>query len=289
MAIIDEDEYASLVSFECERCCADVRDVILMPSHSLVERDENRLSTQGEADILCSGCSKKYRLEVRNSSGRVFARVNGHPTLPVACSGPFHPEELDEFGCLLWEIPDTPSDYLVDALKDVEEVIKTKDAIFYARPLSRMAFIQQFAALEAYLADTLTKQVLENSETLSRALTGVKELKDIKLTLADIVAEPDIVKVTVAKVLREMLYHKFMKVDAIWNITLNFSLFPSEELKKRMLNYELIRHDCVHRNGKDKDGNERTEVDFNFVAQMANDLYAMLDHIEDALHSSTVQ
>lgn len=283
MAIINEDGYASFATFGCPQCGAEVRDVIFVPTSSSVDRDEHGFSTQGEAEIMCGRCTKEYWLEVRNSTGKVFAQIRGYPKVPVTCNNACHPDELDDYG-YLWEMSDTPSDSLVDALKDIEEVIKSKDAIFYVRTLSRMAFIQQFAALEAYLADTLTKQVLKCPETLGRALTGVKDLKEIKLTLSEVVANPDIVKVTAAKVLRGILYHNFMKVDAIWQIALGFRLFPNEELKQRMLRYEPIRHDCVHRNGRDKDGNERTDVDFDFVIQMAEDVHAMLNHIEDTLH-----
>lgn len=283
MAIINEDGYASLVSFACPYCGSDVVDIVFVPNSSTVKRDEHGFSTEGEAEIMCGRCTRPYKLVVRNTTGRVFAQIKDFPKRPVTCSGSYHPDELDELGGI-WEVPDTPSNNLVDALTDIEEVIKTPDAIFYVKSLSRMAFIQQFAALEAYLADTLTKQVLDNPTTLARAIAGVKDLKEIKLTLAEIAANADIVKTTAASVLRGMLYHNFMKVDAIWNIALGFSIFPNDDLKSRLLRKEPIRHDCVHRNGKDKDGNERTEVDFDFVLQMHEDLHTLLNHIEDTLN-----
>lgn len=276
--------YSSFVTFTCPFCSSYVQDVVFVPESSTIKRDELGFSTQGKADIYCGRCAQSYRLEVRNSTGRVFALLVGHPRVPVSCSGAYDPEEFDGY-LPFWDISDSPSDALVDALKDVDEVIRTDEAIFYTKPLSRMAFIQQFAALEAYLADTLTKAVLENPHTLSRALTGIKDLKEIKLSLAEVAANPDIVKVTAASVLKGMLYHNFMKVDAIWNVAFGFSIFPTDALKLRMLQYEPIRHDCVHRNGRDKQGVERAEIDFKFVIGMGNDIHALLDHIEDNLHS----
>jgi len=231
---------------------------------------------------MCGCCTADYRLEVRNSTGRVFARIVGFPKVAVTCTSATHRDELDDIE-LLWDTQDTPSDSLVDALKDIEEVLQATDAIFYMKILSRMAFIQQFAALEAYLADTLTRQILENSSALSRALTGLDSLKDIKLPLADIAANPDIVKVTVAGALRDLLYHNFGKVDAIWKIALQFSIFPDAGVKQRMFKRIPIRHDCVHRNGRDMHGNEHPEVDFDFVLQVGEDVHAMMMHIEDAL------
>lgn len=280
---MNEDGYASLVSFACPYCGGDVVEVIFVPSSSTVKRDEHCFSTEGETDIICGRCTQSYNLIVRNTTGRVFAQVRGFPKTPVKCSGSYHPDELDKMGGI-WEVPDTPSNNLVDALTDIEEVINTKDAIFYVKTLSRMAFIQQFAALEAYLSDTLTKQVLDNPTTLNRAIAGVRDLKEIKFTLAQIAANSDILKTTVAGILRKILYHNFIKIDTIWNVALGFSIFPNSEVKSRLLRSEPIRHDCVHRNGRDKDGNESADVDFDFVLQMNEDLHALLNHIEDTLH-----
>lgn len=213
---------------------------------------------------------------------RVFAQVIGFPKVAVTCTGAVHRDELVDLR-LPWDIENTPSDSLVDALKDIEEVIRATDAIFYVKTLSRMAFIQQFAALEAYLADTLTQQILESPKALSRALSGLDVLKDIKLSLADIAANPDIVKVTVAQTLRDLLYHNFQRVDAIWRVALEFSIFPDPDVKRRMFSCVPIRHDCVHRNGRAKDGKEHAEVNFDFVLQVGEDVHAMMMHIEDTL------
>ncbi|MCO8029939.1 hypothetical protein NI454_08220 [Brevundimonas diminuta] len=282
MIIPDEDGYATFALFRCQNCERDVHDVIFVPKSSSAARDAHGLSTQGQAEIMCGWCTTDYRLDVRNATGRVFAQIVGFPKIPVTCTGAVHRDELDDLR-LPWEVKDTPAESLVDALKDIEEVIRSQDAIFYSKPLSRMALIQQFAALEAYLADTITNQVLENPEALRRALVGVDALKDIKLPLAEVAANPDIVKVTVARTLRSMLYHNFAMVDAIAKIALECSIFPSPEVKQRMFQCAPIRHDCVHRNGRDRDGKEHTHLDFDFVLRVGEDLHAMMIHIEDTL------
>jgi hypothetical protein len=282
MIITDEDGYATFASFRCPQCSREVRDIVFVPKATSVARDAHSLSTQGWADIECGCCTAAYRLEVRNAAGRVFAQVVGFPTTPVICTGAVHREELDDFDIFL-EMEDTPAENLVDALTDIEEVIRSSDAIFYVKPLSRMAFIQQFAALEAYLADTLTKQVLDNPTALSRALVGVETLREIKLPLAEVAADPDIVKVTVAKALRSLLYHNFAAVDVIWKVALEGSIFPNAEVKQRMFKCLPIRHDCVHRNGRDREGHEHSQIDFDFVLRVGDDIHAMMTHIEDAL------
>lgn len=282
MIITDEDGYATFASFRCPQCNREVRDVVFVPEATSVARDAYSLSSQGLADIQCGWCTAAYRLEVRNATGRVVAQIIDFRATPVLCTGAVHREELDDFDFLL-EMEDTPAENLVDALKDIEEVIRSSDAMFYVKPLSRMALIQQFAALEAYLADTLAKQVLACPEALGRALRGVDSLKEIKLPLAEVAADPDIVKVTVAKALRSLLYHNFAAVDVIWKTALEGSIFPNAEVKQRMFQCLPIRHACVHRNGRDRDGREHSQIDFDFVLQVGDDVHAMMTHIEDAL------
>ncbi len=278
----DEDGYATFVSFHCPACARAVNDPVFVPDASLVERNPTNGSTESEADVQCGWCNAAYRLRVRNATGRVVARLIDHPNSPVLCTDALRRAEFDD---LLppWEMAQSPSDNLVDALKDVEQVIRSGDAIFYVKALSRMAFIQQFAALEAYLADTLSQQVLDNPAALGRALTGVRTLKDIKLTLTEVAADPDIVRITVARALRSILFHDFAAVDEIWKIVLEGSIFPDPELKARMFRRVQIRHDCVHRNGRSRDGEEHVGIDFAFVLAVGEDIHAMMMHIEDAL------
>lgn len=87
-------------------------------------------------------------------------------------------------------------------------------------------------------------------------------------------------KRTVAGHLRDLMYHNFEKVGSIYHATLGFHLFPNSDCRKRMFKALPIRHDCVHRNGKDREGNERTEVDDTFVKQIDADMRTIVKHIE---------
>ena len=46
---------------------------------------------------------------------------------------------------------------------------------------------------------------------------------------------------------------------------------------------EPIRHDCVHRNGKDKEGNIRTVVNEAFIHTIDDSIFKMMSHIQHEL------
>jgi hypothetical protein len=68
-----------------------------------------------------------------------------------------------------------------------------------------MVFSHQITALEAYLGDTLINEVLRDVQAITRLIQNDSE--QMKFTLPDIAANPDIVKDKVRDHLRSILYH----------------------------------------------------------------------------------
>jgi hypothetical protein len=182
-----------------------------------------------------------------------------------------------------WDIPSDPAIMIQMTLEDVRIVLRETPSSLLSDTLLRMAFIQQFAVLEAYLSDTLITEVLNKPGALARVIEGDDDLRKMKLPLAMIHNNPGIVPHTVAIHLRDLVYHNFGKVGSIWREALDFDLFPNDDVKERMMKAGPIRHDCVHRNGVGKDGNVRTEVNDGFVEQIDKDIRAMVGYIEDQL------
>ena len=158
-------------------------------------------------------------------------------------------------------VPDDPQSIFIESLMDVRSVAEEIDAAHFGTTLARMVLVQQFSVLEAYLADTLTNQVLKDADVLLKAVKEVKGLKEEKVTLAQVATDPDIVVKMVATHLRDLLYHNFKKIMEIWKVTLGHSIFPDKDLTSRMFKAAEIRHDCVHRNGKTKEGEKRSVVE----------------------------
>ena len=72
--------------------------------------------------------------------------------------------------------------------------------------------------------------------------------------------DEDIVFKRVTHHLKALLYHNLPKVNALYRIAARIDIFPDETIKARLFEAVPIRHDCVHRNGNDKDGAPSNEV-----------------------------
>ncbi len=278
--------YSAEVRFNCPICHERIVTDVDVPETDYSGDNSDERFVEDDADTDCANCNTGFTLHMQNSDGYVAAQIYDHEDVKVDCG---HAEmiEADEPDYDDLDIPEHPSAALSQTLIDVRTVLIATSGMYFTGTVHRMAFIQQFAALEAYLSDTLISQVIDKPAVLTKALTSIDELKDVRITLAEIHNDPNIVRRTVGSHLREILFHNFAKVSSIYQAALGFSLFPSKEVRDRMFRVLPSRHDCVHRNGKDKDGNERYEINEAFVLQVDTDMRAMLTWIEDGVRKLT--
>ena len=105
----------------------------------------------------------------------------------------------------------------------------------------------------------LLNYINAHDDALLRILEQDGDLKEQKLTLAEALKDEDIVSEQVTRRLKALLCHNLPKVNALYRIAARVDIFPTKP-SRAPLRGVPIRHDCVHRNGNDKDGAPRNEV-----------------------------
>lgn len=130
----------------------------------------------------------------------------------------------------------------------------------------KMNFAYAVTLMETCLADMLKHAVISVPEFMGNALNKISDFQSVKINLLDIYRNPDFITGFVMKVLTEFLYHKIPQVLTIYRFTLGND-YPEfiKEKTGELVKIADIRHDIVHRNGYDKEGNVHT-----FNAQMVN-------------------
>lgn len=114
-----------------------------------------------------------------------------------------------------------------------------------------------------------------------------EDLKKEKFTLAEISKDPAFVQGKVRSYLRGILYHNLRKVDVLYRIALGVRLLDLAADKDFLFRLVNLRHDCVHRNGNDPDGNEQKIFTPGFVRQAADAVRNFVQNVEVAVRSST--
>ncbi|MNL55803.1 hypothetical protein D3C87_1792400 [compost metagenome] len=84
--------------------------------------------------------------------------------------------------------------------------------------------------------------------------------------------------------LQRFSFHDLASVAAFYKAVLKISLFESEEHEKEMLDIIKMRHDLVHRSGRNNEG-EDVVIDDEHVTILKNLMVSLVTRIE-AAHSA---
>ena len=209
--------------------------------------------------------------------------VGSHEVIEDFTYGLEHEEEPDEW--LDYSVPDDPFSIFMNSYHhtcDLLEELGTDDG---ASILNRMVFSHQVTALEAYLGDTLINAVVGDADAMQRLITEDDELAKEKFKLSQITKEPTLIERKVREHLRSILYHNLAKVDVLYGIALKIKILDHSDDKGSLFKAVILRHDCVHRNGFDKEGNELKIFNKKFVRDSADQIKSFVENIENALQA----
>jgi len=180
--------------------------------------------------------------------------------------------EADEYGQTYLKFDDEDEKEVAD---EINRLTKGEDAFsvfngqmielknnLHQRPTPltmKMNLAYAVTLMETCLADMLKHAVLNEPEFMSNALKKISDFQGVKINLIDIYKNPDFFTGAVMKVLTECLYHNIPLVLTIYKYTLG-SENPNfiKEKTGALVKIADMRHDIVHRNGFDKEGNELT-------------------------------
>ncbi len=225
---------------------------------------------------------------MQNSASDCTVTLDEYPDVEVIADNAFFsPSEEDDW--LNADLPENPAGIFMDSHNHSGDILAeygvggTGVLSHSAFIINRMVFAQQVSALEAYLGDTLVQQVMFSQEAMDRLLDKEEELKDVKIGLADIVKSPNIVSETVRAHLQGILFHNLAKVAVLYKIALKINIWPNDDIKTSLFRAVKYRHDCVHRNGRDKNGTELTVFTTEYVTSMLEAMRELVQHIEVAL------
>ena len=129
--------------------------------------------------------------------------------------------------------------------------------------------------MEAYLSDRLIQKVLSDAKYKRQFTEKFKDFQNEKIPLTNLFSMMDKIDLHIRKSLREIIYHNLDRVKPIYKSVLNIDLGDIGILMKDV----TVRHDIVHRNGKDKDGNMReiTKEDVLNLAQRVSDFIGNIE------------
>lgn len=134
--------------------------------------------------------------------------------------------------------------------------------------LLRQVYAGAITCLEVYLSDKFINTVFSQDSYLESFIVNYKDFQKEKLSLSEIYQSLREIDKKAKKSLLEIIWHNIPKVRSIYKATFDVD-FPDIEKIMKIIS---IRHDFVHRNGKNKDGGE---VDIN-----SSDVFEVINQVE---------
>lgn len=156
--------------------------------------------------------------------------------------------DYDDIYSMLPEDRTDPLNMLIQRLNQIDETL--------AAPNTTQSFVIQLlhsatiTALEAYLWDTTAYWVTQNDDVLRSFVKGNEDFAGEKLKLSDIFTAMEGLERKVIDYLQTFIWHRLDKAKPLLEKTLGIK-FP--DIAPFMPEI-IIRHDIVHRGGRDKEG-----------------------------------
>jgi hypothetical protein len=139
----------------------------------------------------------------------------------------------------------------------------------------RLLFANVIAALETFLSDTFINRVLADDILLQRYLDTEKAFQEKKFPLKDALRVANDIQALATKELIEMVWHSINKVKRLYGEVILIDLGDIAVVARAI----AVRHDIVHRNGRQKDRTERTitAADINAIIEAVRVLSLRVD------------
>jgi len=273
--------------FTCPGCNSLVAVDVDVPEVDWTVEPLSDSLSEDDADMQCPACGSGFSVFVQNSPSHCRVEMYDHPEVQIeADDAPFSadgPEEEEDW--LNSSIPADPHGIFHDTCYHLEDVLAEygeggRGVLQHSAALiNRMTFAQSVSALEAYLGDTLVNAVMSRPEAMRRLVAKDTELSEQKLTLGQVLDHHEIVSNRVEDYLRGLLYHNLAKIEAIYRIAIGVEILPDRELRARLFRAMSIRHDLVHRNGRDKN-DVVVQLPSDIVGRAISDIRTFVNHVE---------
>lgn len=259
-----------VLKFKCPKCGGlNKTDALSIPTPDFMAETHHDSCNSEDYEHLCPNCEHLFDITINNGiyggDGEI-SDINEDDGLTVEEEFPDTDYEEDYKSKLF----DDHVRETIDVLDKIDHLDDTSQKLLY-----RTLFANIISSMEAYLSDKLISQVLSTNESKKKFVENYKEYKETKLSLSDIYRKMENMDSLIVKSLKDIIYHNLPLVKNLYKAALGIDIGDISELMK----YVAIRHDIVHRNGKNKKG-ELCNISKDDVTELATKISDFIRNIE---------
>lgn len=268
--------------FLCPQCGKEVATNVLLPDPHWHE-DNAPFSDFEVVTITCPSCRGEFKARANISPSRCSLVFVDHDKILISASPPTV-RESDEDDWY-YDVPPDPHAIFNTTLAEARLLLDHHGGDGSSL-VNRMVFVHYIGAFEAFLADSLINEVLPDNQALKGLIERDERLSSKRFSLSQIAASPDLIKDTVRERLRSEVWHRIKNASALYRISFEIDIRAVLADDNPTIDQAVhFRHDCVHRNGRDKDGNLLTELTKEYITTIGSILSRVAHDLNEALLS----
>jgi hypothetical protein len=165
-----------------------------------------------------------------------------------------------------------------ESIEASEEILSLAISEKSNKNLLVMLYAHIVTAVEAYLSSTFIEKALETEALMRKLVETDPEFAKRKFTIQEIFSRKDNLKDDVRQHLKSVIFHDIAKVRRMYKAVFDIDFGDV----KWLFNAVLLRHDCVHRAGYDKKGDE-APITKDSVAELARLASSLISAVEKAI------
>ena len=222
-------------------------------------------------EVICDNCGHECNVTIYNAMYGGEVEVEGVDTVSVDEE---YVEDESDYENYVFDL--TP-EQISTVLDEVDRLSVLSKEFLY-----RQLFAGTITSMEAFLSSTLIRAVLSSEENKRKFVEKYLPYREEKILFSDIYQRMVNMDATIQETLRGPMYHNLGKIKPIYRDVLDIDLGDIRDIMKAV----QIRHDIVHRSGKDNDGNLHT-ISRDDVIKLVETVSSLMSRVSSSLPLAT--
>ena len=218
--------------------------------------------------VECESCGRSFEVTIYNAMYGGEVQVEDVDDVDVEED---YAESEDDYENYVFDL--TP-EKITDVLNEIETLSPLTKEYLY-----RQLYAGAITSMEAFLSSTLLKAVLSSNESKRKFVEKYLPYRDEQIPFSSIFEQMGKIDATIQETLRGLMYHNLGKIKPIYKDVLDIDLGDIGDIMKAV----QIRHDIVHRSGKDKDGNVHN-IQKDDVIGLVEEVSSLISKVDRSLN-----
>lgn len=225
-----------VVRFTCPDCGEEVEsDALDVPSPNFAAENNSDSMNYEDFEVVCGRCGHGFEVTIYNAMYGGEVEVEGVDD--IAVDEEYAEEDYENY------VFDVTPEKLTEVLDEVETLSASTKEYLY-----RQLYAGAITSMEAFLSSTLIKEVLSSNENKRKFVEEYLPYRKEQISFSSIYEQMDKIDATIQDSLRGLMFHNLGVIKPLYKDVLDIDLGDISDIMKAV----QIRHDIVHRSGKDK-------------------------------------